>query len=285
MAKAGEGCAGAGGLEAELTCPICLGLYREPVSLSCGHNFCRRCIEEVLGTPHNPRGPSTCPICRAHLGPTAELRNNFKLGSIMEVYWATTSEGQRARRESLEQEEEGAESGEKGVVLCEHCLDGPQPAVKTCLVCEASLCQAHLSKHNAKGFHQEHVLVEVGAGRAEERRCGDHGKLLECYCLREETLICILCSIAGTHKGHAVVTMKEGHGTQMVRSSSLLMAPALAAGKEGRRREGCGAFTGNGDGREGSSGDFLSAPARDWCIVLELAFHSLPACGQSSVGR
>uniref|UniRef100_A0A8D2P876 Uncharacterized protein n=1 Tax=Zosterops lateralis melanops TaxID=1220523 RepID=A0A8D2P876_ZOSLA len=222
MAKAAEGCAGAGGLEAELTCPICLGLYREPVSLSCGHNFCRRCIEEVLGTPHSPRGPSTCPICRAHLGPTAELRNNFKLGSIMEVYWATTSEGQRARRESLEQEEEGAESGEKGVVLCEHCLDGPQPAVKTCLVCEASLCQAHLSKHNAKGFHQEHVLVEVGAGRAEERRCGDHGKLLECYCLREETLICILCSIAGTHKGHAVVTMKEGHGTQMVKLSNTM---------------------------------------------------------------
>ncbi|KAM4892728.1 E3 ubiquitin-protein ligase Midline-1-like isoform 1-T2 [Sylvia borin] len=210
MAKAGEG------LEAELTCPICLGLYREPVSLSCGHNFCRQCIEEVLGAQQkNSRGPSTCPICRAHLGPTAELQNNFKLGSILEAFQATTSKGQQAGRESLEREE-------TGVVLCEHCLDGSQPAVKTCLVCEASLCQAHLSKHNAKGFHQEHVLVEVGAGQAEERRCAHHGKLLECYCLREEMCVCILCSIAGAHRGHEVITMREGHDKQLVKLSSTM---------------------------------------------------------------
>ncbi|XP_066185539.1 E3 ubiquitin/ISG15 ligase TRIM25-like isoform X2 [Sylvia atricapilla] len=205
MAKAGEG------LEAELTCPVCLGLYQQPVSLSCGHNFCRRCIEEVLGAQQrNPRGPSTCPICRAYLGPTAELQNNFKLSGILEAFQAIASKGQRAGRESLEREE-------TGVVPCEHCLDGSQPAVKTCLVCEASMCQAHLSKHNAKGFHQEHVLVEVGAGRAEERRCAHHGKLLECYCPREDMCVCILCSIDGAHKGHEVITMKEGHDRQLVK--------------------------------------------------------------------
>lgn len=272
MAKVGEACGGAGSLEAELTCPICLELYQEPVSLSCGHNFCRRCIEKVLGTWQNSRGPSACPTCRAHLGPTVEPQNNFNLSNIVEAFQATTSKGQQAGRKSFEQEE-GAEQGEAGVVPCEHCLDGPQPALKTCLVCEASLCQAHLSKHNAKGFHQEHVLVEVGAG--EERRCGDHGKLLECYCLKEEECICILCSIAGTHKGHEVITMKEGHGKQLVRSSSLPVVPALAAKMRESRRKGGGAFTGNGGGREGSSRDFLSAPARDWHIVPEFAFPSL----------
>ncbi|XP_066053001.1 probable E3 ubiquitin-protein ligase MID2 isoform X2 [Chamaea fasciata] len=222
MAKAGEGSGGAGGLEAELTCPICLGLYQEPVSLSCGHDFCRQCIEKVLGPQQNSRDrKSTCPICRARLGPTAELQNNFKLGNITEAFQAAASKGQQARRESLEREE-GAEKGKTGAVPCEHCLDGAQPAVKTCLVCEASLCQAHLSKHNAKGFHQEHILVEVGAGQAEERRCGDHGKLLECYCLREEKCVCILCSIAGTHKGHEVITMKEGHGKQLVKLSDTM---------------------------------------------------------------
>ncbi|XP_064244223.1 E3 ubiquitin-protein ligase Midline-1-like isoform X1 [Passer domesticus] len=217
MAEAGEGCVGAGSLRAELTCPICLELYREPMSLSCGHSFCRLCIEEALYS----QCLWTCPTCMADLGVTLELHNNFKLRSIVEAFKATTSKGQQARRESLQQDE-GTEKGKTDVVPCEQCLDGPQPAVKTCLICEVSLCQAHLSKHNARDFHQEHVLVEVGAGKAEERRCRHHGKLLECYCPREEECICVLCSMAGAHKGHEVITLKEGHDKELVKLSSTM---------------------------------------------------------------
>ncbi|XP_068885157.1 E3 ubiquitin/ISG15 ligase TRIM25-like isoform X1 [Aphelocoma coerulescens] len=204
MAKAREGCGGAGSLEAELTCPICLGLYREPVSLSCGHNFCRQCIKNMLGAQQHSQGPYTCPMCRVHLGPTVELQNNFQLGNIVEAFQASASKGQ---------EDEGSEK----VVPCEYCLDEFQLAVKTCLVCNVSLCQAHLSKHNAKASQQEHILVEVGAGEAQERRCPEHGKLLECYCQEEEKCICVLCSIAGAHKGHEVITMKEGRDKQLVK--------------------------------------------------------------------
>ncbi|XP_032929415.1 E3 ubiquitin/ISG15 ligase TRIM25-like, partial [Catharus ustulatus] len=221
MAKAQEGCGGAGSLEAELTCPICLGVYQEPVSLACGHNFCRPCIEEVLGMQQNSQGLSTCPTCRARLGPGMNLQKNFKLANIVEVFQATASKGQQAGKESLQQGK-GSTKGRTGVVPCEHCLDGSQPAVKTCLVCEASLCQAHLSKHNATDFHQEHVLVEVGAGKEEERRCRDHGKLLECYCLGEEMCICVLCSIAGAHKGHEVITMKEARDKELVKLSDTM---------------------------------------------------------------
>lgn len=270
MAKAAERCGGAESLEAELTCPICLCLYQQPVSLSCGHNFCRQCIEEALGSQQDPQAASACPVCRAHLGPTAELHHNFTVGNIVQAFQATASKGRQAPRESLEREEGAEQREETGVVLCEQCLDGRQPALKTCLVCEVSLCQAHLSKHNAKSFLQEHVLVDVGAGQAEERRCRDHGKPLECYCTREEECICMLCIVARTHKGHEVITLKEGHEKQLVKSS-----PLPWPRKRGQsRRKGGGAFTGNGDWREGSSGGFLSAPARDWCL-LEFAFHFL----------
>ncbi|XP_048175374.1 E3 ubiquitin/ISG15 ligase TRIM25-like isoform X1 [Corvus hawaiiensis] len=208
MAKAWEGCGGAGSLEAELTCPICLGLYREPVSLSCGHSFCRQCIKNMLGAQQHSQGPYTCPMCRIHLGPTVELQNNFQLGNIVEAFQASASK---------RQEDEGSEKGKTRVVPCEYCLDGFQEAVKTCVVCNVSLCQAHLSKHNAKASQQEHILVEVGAGEAEERRCPEHGKLLECYCQEEEKCICVLCSIAGAHKGHEVITMKEERDKQLVK--------------------------------------------------------------------
>ncbi|XP_039415701.1 E3 ubiquitin-protein ligase Midline-1-like isoform X6 [Corvus cornix cornix] len=208
MAKAWEGCGGAGSLEAELTCPICLGLYRDPVSLNCGHSFCRQCIKNMLGAQQHSQGPYTCPMCRIHLGPTVELQNNFQLGNIVEAFQASASK---------RQEDEGSEKGKTRVVPCEYCLDGFQEAVKTCVVCNVSLCQAHLSKHNAKASQQEHILVEVGAGEAEERRCPEHGKLLECYCQEEEKCICVLCSIAGAHKGHEVITMKEERDKQLVK--------------------------------------------------------------------
>ncbi|KAL9836729.1 E3 ubiquitin/ISG15 ligase TRIM25-like isoform 2-T3 [Geothlypis trichas] len=207
MAKAGQGCGGAGILEAELICPICLELYRDPRTLECGHKYCRLCIKNYM-----------CPICAYNLGLTSEPPNIFKLHNSVEAFKAITP---KARRESLQQDE-GAEKGKTDVVPCEQCLDEPQPAVKTCLICEASLCQAHLSKHNARAFHQEHILVEVGAGREEERRCRDHGKLLECYCLREEKCICVLCSMAGAHKSHEVITMKEGHDKELVKLSSIM---------------------------------------------------------------
>lgn len=45
-------------VEADLDCPVCLGLLVEAVAGACGHSFCRLCIERVLDV--NPR----CPVCR-----------------------------------------------------------------------------------------------------------------------------------------------------------------------------------------------------------------------------
>ncbi|XP_076877041.1 LON peptidase N-terminal domain and RING finger protein 1 [Brachyhypopomus gauderio] len=39
-----------------LACPMCLFLMCEPVTVSCGHSFCRRCLDACL--------PSRCPACK-----------------------------------------------------------------------------------------------------------------------------------------------------------------------------------------------------------------------------
>lgn len=45
-------------LEDELECSLCLKLFFEPVTLACGHTFCRACIARCLD--HDDK----CPLCR-----------------------------------------------------------------------------------------------------------------------------------------------------------------------------------------------------------------------------
>jgi hypothetical protein len=40
----------------ELTCTLCLNIFRDPVDCPCGHTFCKECIGEVLLRSHQ------CPI-------------------------------------------------------------------------------------------------------------------------------------------------------------------------------------------------------------------------------
>ncbi|XP_060032922.1 tripartite motif-containing protein 6 [Erinaceus europaeus] len=71
-------------IQEEVTCPICLELLTEPLSIDCGHSFCQACIttnskESVIGQ----EGETSCPVCQTsyQLG---NLRPNRHLASIAE---------------------------------------------------------------------------------------------------------------------------------------------------------------------------------------------------------
>ncbi|KAM7145806.1 zinc finger protein RFP-like [Macrochelys suwanniensis] len=68
-------------LQDEITCPICLEYFKDPVSLDCDHSFCRACITQCW------EGFATdvsCPQCRA-IFPQRNLRLNRQLGNIVEA--------------------------------------------------------------------------------------------------------------------------------------------------------------------------------------------------------
>ncbi|XP_069821316.1 ret finger protein-like 4A [Dendropsophus ebraccatus] len=72
-------------LRKELECSICLSLYTDPVTLRCGHNFCRGCIDQVLNTQDGP-GVYSCPECREEFQERPTLQKNITLCNVMENF-------------------------------------------------------------------------------------------------------------------------------------------------------------------------------------------------------
>ncbi|XP_044839057.1 E3 ubiquitin-protein ligase TRIM39-like [Mauremys mutica] len=66
----------------EAICSICLGYMTEPVTIACGHNFCRACLSQYCAA--KGAGTSlTCPQCRAQFQ-KGEFRPNTQLSNIVQ---------------------------------------------------------------------------------------------------------------------------------------------------------------------------------------------------------
>uniref|UniRef100_A0A803JQP1 Uncharacterized protein n=1 Tax=Xenopus tropicalis TaxID=8364 RepID=A0A803JQP1_XENTR len=170
-------------LRDELSCSICLSIYTDPVSLPCGHNFCRGCIGRTWDTQEETflENPS-CPECRERFKRRTELATDWKLRDMVERF----------------------RPGETGI-FCSYCLLSPVPAAKSCLLCEVSLCDTHLRGHCQSA---EHVLTEPTASFM-GRKCSVHHKVLEYHCCEDSACICVSCCLAGGHWGHRVELLSE----------------------------------------------------------------------------
>lgn len=78
----------------DLTCSICLDLFKLPVSLPCDHTFCKGCIEGYWAGPRGPGqgGTSSCPQCRK-VYPGQSYRPNRIVANIVESYCQGLEEG------------------------------------------------------------------------------------------------------------------------------------------------------------------------------------------------
>ncbi|XP_066456631.1 E3 ubiquitin/ISG15 ligase TRIM25-like [Eleutherodactylus coqui] len=148
--------------------------------LRCGHNFCRVCIHRVLDA-QDESGVYSCPECREESQERPALMRCLALHNIMENFLITPPT----------QTETG--------IFCTYCVDYAASAAKSCLHCEASLCEKHLKAHSKAA---EHVLSEPSAN-LENRKCSVHKKILEYYYTEDSACICVYCS-AGEHRGHRV---------------------------------------------------------------------------------
>lgn len=178
----------------ELSCPICFQLFCDPVVLPCGHNYCRACICMTVCTANKSnQTPPCCPECRQTFQDVDSLQKNFKLCNIVEGFRAT------------DLRLEGDFEPVRVEVFCDHCIDEPSVAVKTCLKCEVSLCSRHFQKHQEKESFRSHSLVEP-LSELGMKNCVTHHRALEYFCSNDMSLLCATCFIEGYHQNHDILT-------------------------------------------------------------------------------
>ncbi|CAM4569461.1 unnamed protein product [Leuciscus chuanchicus] len=172
----------------DFMCSVCLDLLKDPVTIHCGHSYCKICITDCWDQEDEKRVYS-CPQCRQTFRPRPALAKNTILAEMVEKLKKTKLAADCYA---------GA-----GDVQCDVCTGRKHKAVKSCLVCLNSYCQNHLEQHESWFKGKRHNLTDA-TGRLQEMICQKHDKLLEVFCRTDQKCICVLCM--DEHKNHDTVS-------------------------------------------------------------------------------
>uniref|UniRef100_A0A3Q0R804 Midline 2 n=1 Tax=Amphilophus citrinellus TaxID=61819 RepID=A0A3Q0R804_AMPCI len=196
-------------LESELTCPICLELFEDPLLLPCAHSLCFNCAHRILvshcstSKPLESISAFQCPTCRYvitlnHRG-LEGLKRNVTLQNIIDRFQKASLSGPNSPTESRR--------------LCQFCeQDPPREAVKTCVTCEVSYCDRCLraTHPNKKPFTSHRLVEPVPDTHIRGLTCLEHeNEKVNMYCLVDDQLICALCKLVGRHREHQVSSLTE----------------------------------------------------------------------------
>uniref|UniRef100_UPI0037E838EE E3 ubiquitin-protein ligase TRIM21-like n=1 Tax=Semicossyphus pulcher TaxID=241346 RepID=UPI0037E838EE len=182
--------------EDQFLCSICLDVFTDPVTIPCGHNFCKTCI-----THHRDVNDLCwCPLCKDVFNRRPELRVNLVLSEV----------AVQVRKLAQKKVECEAKAGE---VLCDVCTETKVKALKSCLMCLTSYCETHLEPHHRVPGLKRHELIDP-VETLEGRVCKTHDRPLELFCKTDQMFVCQLCTETD-HKRHHFAPLKKEYEIKM----------------------------------------------------------------------
>ncbi|XP_035530853.1 E3 ubiquitin-protein ligase TRIM39-like isoform X2 [Morone saxatilis] len=195
--------------EVQFRCCICLDTYTDPVSIPCGHNFCLDCIEGFWDT----KDKSECPLCKETFANRPQLRINRGFAEIVEIIKRSQSPTSKQEEDVDVLELPGRDNHspnelfEAEEVPCDICCGNKSTSVKSCLVCQASYCELHLTPHLRDPALQRHRLTDP-ATFPSSHLCRKHNEPLTMFCKRDQMPVCVKCT-GRDHKHHKTVPIEK----------------------------------------------------------------------------
>ncbi|XP_074554791.1 E3 ubiquitin-protein ligase TRIM39-like [Halichoeres trimaculatus] len=183
--------------EEQFQCSICLDVFTDPVTIPCGHNFCKNCLTKHWDV--NER--CECPICKDVIKKRPYLRVNTFISEM-----ASQFRHSAVKKNSSHSVQVSSSSGE---VMCDVCSETKLKALKSCLTCLASYCDTHLEFHQKMTGLTKHELIDP-VENLKDRICKIHDRPLELFCKTDQRCVCISCTEL-EHKLHCIVPLIEQH--------------------------------------------------------------------------
>ncbi|XP_060788936.1 E3 ubiquitin-protein ligase TRIM39-like isoform X2 [Neoarius graeffei] len=173
--------------EEQLQCSICLEVFTDPVTIPCGHSFCKSCITQSWDKSQH----YYCPFCQEKFTKRPELKINITLREVADHFKKKTVT-------------------DKSQILCDICTGVKQKAIKSCLDCGVTLCSSHLEPHINVPKYKKHKLIKA-VKNLDNYRCEKHEKPLELFCRDDQKCVCQFCTETD-HKNHKIIPLEVESG-------------------------------------------------------------------------